>query len=240
MADNNDDDKGRKNGDDKPTVESLTAELERMNVKYGLEKGHRKTAETSVKDFENRIGTIEEERKTEKKAIADEKHRLEIESHKDKGDWDAYKKSTDELRQKDKDEYTTSVKSLHSTISDLTVNRDAQKLANRLAGDDAHLILPVVKNRLRSEITDGKASTSVLDAKGNVSALTLDELQAEIYNDKQYSRIIVESNGSGGGVDGSSAKRGSSATKTMTRSSYEAIALADRPNLAKEGITLTD
>ena len=55
----------------------------------------------------------------------------------------------------------------------LLVDNVAQSLATKLAGDSAALIVPHIKSRLAVE--DGK--TRVVDATGQLSALTIDELE---------------------------------------------------------------
>lgn len=207
-------------------------------------KKHEKTARQAkaeeLAEMQTRMKVIEDDRKAEKDAAEAERQRIEMESHRKKGDFEALEKSWQEKNAKIAEDFQSQLDQRNSIIGNLTVGQAAQTLASKLAGEDAHLILPALKQRLRSEINDGRASTRVLDTAGNPSALTLDELRTEFYNDKQYSRIIVGSNGSGGGADGSNAKGGGSSQKTITRAAYEAIPLGDRPNLKAEGITLKD
>ena len=204
------------------------------------EKEKRQAKSSEVAEMQAQLKSIQDERKAEKDAISAEKQRIEMESHKKNGDFEALEKSWSEKTEKQKEEFETKLGQSREIIGELTVGQTAQGLATELAGEDAHLLLPVIKKRLRSEISEGKASTRVLDAQGLPSSLTLDELKSEFYNNTQYSRIIVGSRGSGGGANGSNAKSGGSAQKTMTRASYEALSLNDRPNLRKEGITLTE
>jgi hypothetical protein len=207
-------------------------------------KGHEKEArQEKAKELEaltERLTSMEADRKAEKEAIATEKQRLEMEAAKKSGDSEAIEKSYLEKLAKMEADHQASIAANHGIISNLTVSQDAQKLATRLAGDDAALILPHIKSRLKSEITDGHAKTRVLDASGNPSAFTLDELHDEFHNNKDFASIIVGSKGSGGGATGSNSKNGGAAQKTLTRSAYEDMPLGDRPNLRKEGITLTD
>tara|TARA_R110000765_G_scaffold151328_4_gene253950 strand:- start:76 stop:822 length:747 start_codon:yes stop_codon:yes gene_type:complete len=204
------------------------------------EKQKGKETKAAFNEIQERMKALEDERKAEKDAAEAERQRIEMESHRKKGDFEALEKSWQEKNAKISEDFQSQLDQRNSIIGNLTVGQAAQSLASKLAGEDAHLILPALKQRLRSEINDGRASTRVLDTAGNPSALTLDELRTEFYNDKQYSRIIVGSNGSGGGADGSNAKGGGSSQKTITRAAYEAIPLGDRPNLKAEGISLKD
>ena len=204
------------------------------------EKKARQTNATEITGLKDQLNELINERKAEKDAIAAEKQRIEMEGHKKKGDFEALENSWKEKNATLESDFNTRLAASQSIIGDLTVGQTAQKLASKLAGEDAHLILPALKGRLRSEIVDGKASTRVLDVAGNPSALTLDELHAEFYNDKQYSRIIVGSNGSGGGADGSNAKGGGSAKTTINRAAFDAMDHSERGSFASKGGKVVD
>ena len=164
-----------------------------------------------------------------------ETNRMKSEASKS-GNYEALEKSFDEKAAKIRSELQSENDSLRSQLQETTIGLDASKLSSRLFGDDAAVLHNVVRDRL--EMVDGK--TMVLDAKGQHSALTLDELHNEIYNDKRYSRFVVGSNASGGGANGSSAKGGGAAQKkTMARSEFLKLPGPEKKSLMKEGVALT-
>ena len=92
----------------------------------------------------------------------------------------------------------------------------ATALAAKLAGDNAELLLPHIQKRLRAEVgADGKAVTRVLDASGEVSAMTLAELEKEVSTSGRFSAVLVASKASGGGTPGARKGAGGAQTKTL-------------------------
>lgn len=92
---------------------------------------------------------------------------------------------------------------LQSQIKSLTVGRAATDLAAEIAiQGSAKALLPHIERRLGMDLRDGKPTVVVLDAAGNPSAATLDELKAEFTNDAAFAPLIVGSKASGGGAGG--------------------------------------
>ena len=83
---------------------------------------------------------------------------------------------------------------------ELTVGRQAQELAGELAKPNAQrLLAKEIKERLT---LDENGNIRVLDLQGKPSALTIDELKAQLRADPAYQDIIVINNSSGGGATG--------------------------------------
>lgn len=98
-------------------------------------------------------------------------------------------------------ELNTQVESLTSQMNTILVDNVADALSADLS-DSPSLLRPHIKTRLASELVDGKPTTRVLDANGEVSPLTLDELKNEFRSNPEYSAVIRGSNGSGSGANG--------------------------------------
>lgn len=100
---------------------------------------------------------------------------------------------------------------------ELTVGRQAQELAGKLAKPNAQrLLAKEIKERLTLD-EDGKLR--VLDAQGKPTALTVQELEAELRANPEYQDIIVINNASGGGATGGG--QGGGAAKT--RADYDTV-----------------
>jgi hypothetical protein len=87
-------------------------------------------------------------------------------------------------------------------IKDTLVDSIALKLASDLAGDNATIILPHIKQRLQADMSGSKPMTRVLDKNGEPSALSVEELKAEFANDKRFAPVVIASKASGGGAAG--------------------------------------
>jgi hypothetical protein len=107
---------------------------------------------------------------------------------------------------KDKeDELGASIKKLQDVISKTLVDERANTLAAKLAGDNAAVLLPHIKSRLKADLTGDVPMTRVLDATGQLTALTVDELEKEFVANKSFGAIIIGSraSGSAAGTNGS-------------------------------------
>lgn len=83
-------------------------------------------------------------------------------------------------------------------ITKTLLDSKAESLATELAGKNAKLILPHIKQRLAADFEGDEPVTRVLDDKGQVSASTIDDLKKEFVANKDFSSIIVGSRASGG------------------------------------------
>jgi hypothetical protein len=168
-------------------------------------------------------------------AIQQERQKKEAE---ETGNYDSIKKSFDEKAGKIEETYKGQLSEKDQLIKDLTVGQKATELAASLFGEDADLHKHIVKDRLSVEQSNGKATVIVLDADGQPSAASVDELRDEIFNNPKYARIVVGSNASGGGANGSSAKGGGANQKTIKSADFYALPEPERKALMKEGAKL--
>ncbi|MBG6289524.1 hypothetical protein I5I61_18890 [Pseudomonas nitroreducens] len=163
-----------------------------------------------VSGLKNKVNELLAEKKAaEKKAqeAADAARREAEEAARKSGNVEALEKSWQEKYSRREAELSTQLETerntLQSQIKSLTVGRTATDLAAELAiQGSAKALLPHIEKRLGMDIRDGKPTVVVLDASGNPSAATLDELKAEFTNDAAFAPLIVGSKASGGGAGG--------------------------------------
>lgn len=96
---------------------------------------------------------------------------------------------------------TTRETELMGEISRLTSTAEATRLVNELT-DFPDLMLHAVQSRLTTVMENGKAVVKVLDADGDVSAMTLEELKVELENNTKFAPVLRGSKGSGSGAPG--------------------------------------
>lgn len=110
----------------------------------------------------------------------------------------SWKSKLTEAQQKAKDRETKLVNQVHG----LTIGSTAASIAAEIS-TAPDLLRPEIERRLAVEETDdGRVIVRVKGADGKPSALTLDELKAEVKADKRFAPVIIGSNASGGGAGG--------------------------------------
>lgn len=72
---------------------------------------------------------------------------------------------------------------------------------------------PMIKSRLKTEMVDGKPVTRVLDAAGNVTSSTIEDLRKEFSTNAEFKSILVATKGSGGGATRPAGGSGATPTK---------------------------
>lgn len=83
------------------------------------------------------------------------------------------------------------------TINNLTVDTVAKDVASIFLAPA--LAVPMIRSRLKSEISNGVATTRVLDKNGQLSAMSVDDLKNEFKADAAYAPVLVGGKGSGAG-----------------------------------------
>ena len=124
------------------------------------------------------------------------------------GDVEAIDKSWQEKYTKLESEKGDSLASANKLIHDLTVGQAATKLAAELGGSNADGLMPHILPRLDVDTSTG--AVKVLDKDGQASALTIDELKAELSDTGYLAPLIVVSNAAGGGANGNKSAGGAS------------------------------
>lgn len=133
--------------------------------------------------------------------------------HKKKGDIEALERSYKEKIERIEREHQARLGELTSHLEKVYVEDVAYKLATEVSSvPDAAVAL--LKPRLKFELGPNGPETRVLDASGNLTAMTVEELGKEFKADKRYAGIVIGSNASGGGATNST-KPGGGATKAF-------------------------
>ena len=154
----------------------------------------------------NNADLLDEKRKVkEAKELAEaerqriEREALESEARKN-NNLEAIENSWKEKLALRETELTSQLSQAQAKNYELTVGRQAQELAGELAKPNAQrLLAKEIKERLT---LDENGNIRVLDLQGKPSALTIDELKAQLRADPTYQDIIIINNSSGGGATG--------------------------------------
>ena len=107
---------------------------------------------------------------------------------------DNYQKQIDEQNQRHQEEIKR-----RDDARALDVNKQkAFEIAAQINPEAAHLLAPMIENRLKTSIVDGIPKIEVLDANGNITAGTIETLKQNILDDPRNKPYIVETKASGG------------------------------------------
>ena len=121
----------------------------------------------------------------------------------------SWKAKLDSLERTTNDKLAAKDKQLQQVL----VVKEAEKLATKMAGNNSHLLAPVIQLRLSADTSGEQAITRVLDVQGKPSALTLDELEKELRESKKYDAILIASHASGSATTGTNPPRPSAVPK---------------------------
>lgn len=158
----------------------------------------RKLAVAEAKALKARLDELEgadarkelEEAKTRLKELTET-------SAKTKKDLTTLEKSWEERVNAVKTESEAKLAEANSYIKLNLVDNAALQLAQKISTAPG-LILPHIKQRLLADMAEGKFQTRILDANGQPSAMTLDDLGKEFVANKEFSAIMIASKASGG------------------------------------------
>jgi len=154
------------------------------------------------------------------------------------GDIQALEKSWGEKYASRETELASEVGTYRGMVEELTAGSTAQGICNTIAMEGcAPALMPHVRARLKSEIVDGKAVTRVLDAQGNVSAMTPDDLVKELKATPYLAPLIVGSRAGGAGSPGGNPGGGN---LTMTRAQFSKASPAEQSAFLSKKGTVVD
>lgn len=139
------------------------------------------------------------------KREAEERAKAEAEELARKsGDVAALEASWAEKLAKRERELSQQIETMQGSITTMTVDNVAVRIANEIAvPGSADILIPHIKARLAAEQRDGQFVTVVRDAQGKPSAASLDDLKTEFTTSPAFAPVIVGSKASGGGANGS-------------------------------------
>lgn len=173
------------------------------------EKRLRQEAEAKVRDLTTKVTELE----TEVTELQD--------TNRQKGGMAALEQSYKDKIAKINTDHAAELAGRDTQISKLLVDNVAESMAAELS-DSPELLADVIRKRLTAK--DGE--TRVLDANGELSATTTDELREEFRSNKKYAAVIRGSQANGGGSNGGG--KGGGATKT-----FKDMSEKERTELAK-------
>jgi hypothetical protein len=93
------------------------------------------------------------------------------------------------------------LKNLQNAYTADVVDARAKTLASSVS-EAPDLLLPHIRSRFSVDFEGDAPAVRILDGDGKISALTPEDLQKEVVNDKRYAAIITGSKASGGGAKG--------------------------------------
>lgn len=131
--------------------------------------------------------------------------------------------------------------SIRQTLDRVTAGATAATVAAELFGEHAELMADHVARRLRTEYADGNPAVRVLDAAGNLTALSVEDLKNEFRNNAKFAPFIVASRANGGGnANQGGGGGGGSGKATMKRADFELLDPVSKAAFIKDGGTLRD
>lgn len=163
--------------------DSATLDLEggpdaKAGDKFAAERDRRRAAEKRANDAESKITELEDKFGDVNTTIAQYDKKVAA----------AEKKAADAEAK-----YT-------GYVSTNVVDKVASDLAGKLSKTAPKLLLPHIKARLAADFTGESPTTVVLGADGKPSTVTLDALEKEFRDNKEFAAIITVSQASGGGA----------------------------------------
>lgn len=122
------------------------------------------------------------------------------------GDVEALDKSWTEKHETEISKVRNELQAKIDLMTSAAEKSNVTAVAQSLAGDifvNAELGIPHIQGRIGMQMQeDGSFKTVVKDANGDLSAMTIDELKAEIMANELYKPILKGSQGGGGGAPG--------------------------------------
>ena len=182
-------------------IASMQQSIDKLSAKNQELLGEKKTAAANATAAE------------EAKALAVE------EAARKSGDVAALDKSWQEKFDALKAEASATIKERDSQIGGLTSGAQSLQVAAELAVEGSSEVLnTLIKSRFKTEYTEGKPVTVILDKNGERSAMTVAELKNELANDTALAPLISGSkaSGSGGAGNKSSGSATSTGSKTLS------------------------
>lgn len=189
------------------TTEVETKETEQAESKPTISPEDFEALRESVAKLEAKNRELIEEKQRKAKEAKDAAEAAELakrEAAKKVGDTDSLIRSYEEKLTKTQEELRKEIEQRDSWLKDVTAGQAATALAAEIAVQGSARVLERhLRDRLTTDIREGKPTTVVLDADGRPSAMTLEDLKKEFVNDPAFAPLIVGSRATGpGGYNG--------------------------------------
>jgi hypothetical protein len=176
------------------------------------------TADTKgLKDKVDELLAESKAAKTKTKAAEDAAAEAARKAAEDGGDVATLKASYEAKIETMKTDHAAELEGVNGALRTATIDAQATAMASEIAvpGSERHVRRDIL-DRMAANMVDGKLQVSVLDKNGKASAMTPDELKAEIAGDPANKSLIRASNSSGGGAPNADGGAGGFKRSTMT------------------------
>lgn len=167
----------------------------------------------ALKRAKDREAQLRRDAEKELKEIRSRLEELEGDDARKRGDIETLEKSWKSKLETREAELTSKLEAKDGFIKNALVDNVAKDIAHKISTSPS-LILPHIKARLAADFEGDSPTTKVLDAKGQPSALTVEELEQEFVANKDFSAIIIGSKASGSGTSQDGKNRSSRVSAT--------------------------
>lgn len=165
---------------------------------------------------------IEAEKRRAAEAILDEENRKKSEANaKTREDFEKVLADERAHHAKQIEEMTAAQTEAKERLNKNILGGALDKLASALSGDDAELIKPHLASRLTTVEVDGELRIMVNGKDGKPSGLTVEQLEADIRNDKMFAALVKGRGSSGSGLQSSGNGHGNDSAKYFDPKSAE-------------------
>lgn len=193
-----------------------------LDVEGGEDTGALKRAKDYEKSARQKVEKELADTKAQLEALTEERDNI-LKGAIPKGDVEKLEGSWKQKLEKREKELTDQLNAMNGSLQTMLVDNVAQGLASKIS-KSPELILPHIKSRLKAELVDGKPTTRVLDKEGNISALGINELEAEMVSNPAFAPIIIGSKASGSGAGGGQGGSGAPSKLDFAKASPKEIA----------------
>jgi hypothetical protein len=193
-----------------------------LDVEGGEDTGALKRAKDYEKSTRQKVEKELADTKAQLEALTEERDGI-LKGAIPKGDVEKLEGSWKQKLEKREKELTDQLSALNGSLQTMLVDNVAQGLASKIS-KSPELMLPHIKARLKAELVDGKPTTRVLDKEGNISALGINELEAEMVSNPAFAPIIIGSKASGSGAGGGQGGSGAPSKLDFAKASPKEIA----------------
>lgn len=167
----------------------------------------------ALKRAKDREKQLRQEAEDKLKEAQEELDRINGDDARKKGDIATLEKSWQKKLDDQKADYDGRLTKRETALKKSLVDDTALKIATQISTSPA-LIMPHIKARLSADLDADVPTTKVLDANGQVSTATLEDLTKEFIANKDFSAIIIAGKGSGGSTKNDQNRGGAAKSNT--------------------------
>lgn len=181
---------------------------------------------TRADEAERKLADIQRERDEAERVANEAREEADREKARKANDHRALEDSYKVKLETQKVEFEKTIAKLTGQLNNALITGKAEAIAAEIS-TVPELLVPAIERRLQADLTGEKGIVRILDANGQPSALSYDELKKEFVDNKRYASIIKATNASGGGANNDDHSGGGAADgkKIKDMSEAERVAL---------------